>query len=185
MLRQRRAQAPAVRAAASERIAARLLNSPAWAAAVTVVAYMSLPDEVATQALLTAALAQGKHVVLPVARAGVLTWYAVPGLDRSLFTPGAFGIAEPRATLPQWQPQAAATPVMWLVPGVAFDRTGRRLGRGAGYYDRALRAAGAVHGTIGLAFAGQLCDHVPAEDHDWTLESVVTPEEWVQCRGTS
>jgi 5-formyltetrahydrofolate cyclo-ligase len=182
VLTRRRALAPAVIAAHSERVTARILATDLWQAARTVIAYHALPDEVATQALLEAALAQGKTLVLPAVRAGEIVWHVVPMLAPAWFARGPFGILEPPADAPTWHAADAVMPCLWLVLGVAFDRQGHRLGRGGGYYDRALRAAQATHGTIGLALPVQLCDAVPADDHDWSVEFVATPDELVWCR---
>ena len=175
----RRALPPAARAAQHDGLAARILASDLWRAARTVVAYMALPDEVATGALLDAALAHGKTLVLPAVRAGEIVWHRVPTLDPAWFVRGPFGILEPPAGAPVWHAAAAATPCLWLVPGVAFDRAGHRLGRGGGYYDRALRAAQATCGTVGLAYREQLCACVPAGALDWSLEFVATPDQLV------
>jgi 5-formyltetrahydrofolate cyclo-ligase len=67
-----------------------------------------------------------------------------------------------------------------LVPGVAFDLQGRRLGRGKGYYDQLL---GALHGTrCGVAFDQQVVDEIPMAPHDMTLHCILTPTRWVELK---
>jgi 5-formyltetrahydrofolate cyclo-ligase len=179
LLKLRRALPPAARAAQHDGITARILAGDLWRAARTVIAYMALPDEVATAALLDAAVAQGKTLVLPAVRAGEIVWHVAPTRDPAWFARGPFGILEPPPGAPVWHPATATTPCLWLVPGLAFDRAGHRLGRGGGYYDRALRAAQATRGTVGLAYREQLCAGVPAGALDWSVEFVATPDQLV------
>lgn len=141
-------------------------------------AYAATPDEVDATPLLRAALAGGKTLVLPRIADKQIAWRVVDDLDAQL-APGAFGIPEPPDAARQWDPAHAEPPVLWLVPGVGFDRKGRRLGRGGGYYDRALRAADARHGTVGLAFPCQLADAIPVSDGDWPVEFVATASGWI------
>jgi 5-formyltetrahydrofolate cyclo-ligase len=180
----RRALPPAEKEAQSSAVCARILAHKLWITAHTVVAYVSTADEVDTWPLLRAALALGKHLVLPATEDGAIAWFAVPDLSAGQLVKGVLGITEPVRTARRWKPDVADGPVIWLVPGVGFDLCGRRLGRGGGYYDRALREAGACHGTVGLAFSCQLMDAIPVDDGDWPVEFVATPERWVAAVNT-
>jgi 5-formyltetrahydrofolate cyclo-ligase len=80
--------------------------------------------------------------------------------------PGAFGIPEPSASAPEVEPQVL------VVPGLAFDRSGHRLGYGGGFYDRYLCRSRAL--TIGIALAAHVCDPLPAEPHDQAVSWLVT-----------
>ena len=102
-----------------------------------------------------------------------LDHHAVRGPDE--LTPGPFGIAEPRPSCPTVAP--AALDVI-LVPGVAFDRAGGRLGYGGGFYDRFLAAC--TGPRLGLAFALQLVACVPREAHDLPLAVLVTEAEVIR-----
>ena len=86
---------------------------------------------------------------------------------------GSFGIGEPAA--------GEAWPIedidLIVVPAVAYDRRGRRLGRGGGFYDRFLARGGLRARTCGLAFAQQIVQELPAESHDYPVEIVVTDRE--------
>jgi 5-formyltetrahydrofolate cyclo-ligase len=124
--------------------------------------------------LIDALVADGWQAALPRAqdRESALTFHAAGGP----FAPDAFGIPAPLATAPR------LTPDLLIVPVLAFDRFGGRLGQGAGCYDRtiaALRAAGPVR-VIGLAYTGQEVDRVPTGEHDQPLDGILTDKGWVE-----
>jgi 5-formyltetrahydrofolate cyclo-ligase len=121
----------------------------------------------ADPALLLARLVElGCAVALPrvTARDAPLEFHHVP--DGAMLEPGSFGIPEPLAHWPR------ATPAVLLVPLLAFDRHGGRLGYGGGFYDRTLAALNVP--AIGIAYAGQEVASLPAEAHDRTLSLVLT-----------
>jgi 5-formyltetrahydrofolate cyclo-ligase len=91
--------------------------------------------------------------------------------------PGQFGLGTPIG--PAW----AQPPQLVVVPGLAFDRTGRRLGRGTGFYDRYLALLPRDTRTSGVGFAHQLFDEIPHEAHDIPLHVVITEDGWVSGRG--
>ena len=90
--------------------------------------------------------------------------------DPAAMRPGAFGIEEPG---PEAETCDPAEIDLVLVPGVAFSPDGRRLGRGRGYYDRYLAQAGVRAVKIGVCFAHQLTEEVPAEPHDVRMDGVI------------
>lgn len=105
-----------------------------------------------------------------------LAFHETEGKDASL-RPGAHDIPEPDAAAP------ALTPDIVLVPLLAADMHGNRLGQGKGYYDRTLqrlRAKGTVT-AIGLAYDMQIVAHLPADPHDAQLDFIATPERWIVC----
>lgn len=116
----------------------------------------------------------GSGVVLPRVAGGNLVLHEVAGMDQ--LERGAFGIWEPRATLPEWTP----VPSLCLVPGLAFDAGGRRLGRGKGYYDRLLERLGPAVETVGIFFSCQEISAVPCEPHDRALDKILTETGWRQ-----
>jgi 5-formyltetrahydrofolate cyclo-ligase len=133
---------------------------------VIVGGYRALPDE-ADPGLLLAALAErGCTIAFPrvTAKDAALEFHAVP--DGEALTPGAFGVAEPLAHWPRAQPSVL------LVPLLAFDALGHRLGYGGGYYDRSLAAL--KPRAIGVAFAGQQVDALPKDVHDYRLNAILT-----------
>jgi 5-formyltetrahydrofolate cyclo-ligase len=164
---------PHTRATAEAAIVAQLLALPSFHAAPSVLLTMPFRGEWDTRPLLQAAALAGKHVVLPRVDVGarMLTLHRVTDLARDL-APGYGGIEEPHAHLPHVSPADIA----WvLVPGVAFDATGRRLGYGGGFYDRLLPLLPPGSPRVAGAFDEQLVAHVPAAAHDLFIQQLVTP----------
>lgn len=165
-------------------IEARVTALPVWREPGTIALYANLPGEIATAALMEAAWSAGHRVLLPrVLGEGGLE-FAEHRVGAPL-VPGAFDVPEPSVSAPVVD---LAEADLILVPGLAFDRLGGRLGRGAGYYDRALAASGRARArgsvvpndrgrlrTIGLALERQIVDAVPVDAHDVPLDAVVTP----------
>ena len=171
----RDAAPPAQRAAAAQAIAERVMTLPSFAAARTVLMTLPFRSEWDTLPLVHAALGAGRTVVLPrvVAGARILALHAIrdPVADVAA---GHWGIREPRAHCPAVAPEA----VDWvLVPGVAFDATGARLGYGGGYYDRLLPLVAHGCARIAGAFALQVVEHVPSGPHDLKVDMVVTERQ--------
>ncbi len=135
-----------------------------------VAAYAALPSEVHLAPLLRDVCARYAAVALPVfGPGGTPALAACTNVDALI--PGARGVQVPPE--PWTLVDAGAVDVI-VVPGVAFDRTGARLGRGAGFYDRLLaRAPGR---RIGVAYECQLVDTIPAEPHDARVDVVATEE---------
>ncbi|HEV8325466.1 MAG TPA: 5-formyltetrahydrofolate cyclo-ligase [Myxococcota bacterium] len=185
--RARAAADPAAAARAAAVIHDRLCALPAVGAARVVASYAALPGEVDLDPLHGRLAAAGKRVVYPrvAGRGAGLAFHAAASVAE-LRARGPLGIREP-------DPSAAPTPVAdidaVLVPGVAFDRAGRRLGQGGGYYDALL--AGAAPGAglradaarVGVAFASQIQAEVPAGPDDRPVDFVVTEREVVDCGG--
>lgn len=160
---------PAASATASAAAQARLCAMPAFARARRVACYLAAPGEVATDRILQACFENGKTVAVPARRAAPAD-YALCLLKRdSALRAGALGIAEPAA--PEWV--EAADMDFIVVPGVAFDAAGHRLGQGLGCYDRMLAGAGRAF-KAGLAFEWQVVPEVPADAHDVAMDAVVT-----------
>jgi 5-formyltetrahydrofolate cyclo-ligase len=123
----------------------------------------------ADPALLLARLVElGAQVAFPrvAARDAPLEFHHVP--DGEVLEPGSFGIPEP---LEQWP---RCVPTLLLVPLLAFDRRGHRLGYGGGFYDRTLEALQVP--AIGIAYAGQEVASLPSEPHDRRLDAILTEQ---------
>ncbi len=169
------AAAKSAAAAYGETVAARVaqafIDSIDIPAHSVIAGYAPLKGEVDSGPLLRELAAMGHDIALPVAEAGKPLSFHLwrPG---DPLIPGAFGAREPGGRA------AAQRPRILVVPLVAFDAQGWRLGRGGGFYDRTiaeLRAAGPVV-TAGVAFAAQRVPQVPREDHDQRLDWIVTEE---------
>jgi 5-formyltetrahydrofolate cyclo-ligase len=165
---------PADRRRQQDALAAGFARLPGFARAGTVLLYATaFPEEIDTAAMLRRALAQGKRLVCPrVDRAERrLRLYLIEDLERD-FRAGTLGIPEPRKTCREIAPAE----VDWvLVPGLAFDARGFRLGRGAGHYDRLLPFLRPEVPRWALAFDCQWEDALPVEAHDQPLDGVVSP----------
>lgn len=169
VLAARRRRPPAEIAAAAAAIAAALVEHLAGVRTLT--AYVPEEIEPGHGQLPDALDVLGARVLLPV----------VPAEDRELswavssgqLAPGRFGLLEPAG--PRLRPEALAAAEVVVVPALAVSRDGVRLGRGGGYYDRALRHARPGTTVVAVVFDDELLDQLPAEPHDLRVTAVVTP----------
>ncbi len=153
---------------ADESIAKRLLGMPGVTGARVVCSYVSLPDEVDTKKIITVLLTQKKTVVVPkIVREGAMGLYSIGSLDD--LTPGVFDILEPKETCTEILP---ADVDLFIVPGIAFDRNGNRLGRGGGYYDRLLKNITVP--IVALTYDFQVIAQVPHTSYDVPVTTIVT-----------
>lgn len=150
----------------SEPLTEQLLRLESFCKARTVALYWSLPGEVATHELVRR-VAADKRVVLPVVT-GEVMHFAEVAADLSNLQQGAFGVMEPRVG--EVCPPEEID--FMLVPGVAFDREGGRLGHGKGYYDRYFELYKGV--AVGICFDFQMVDRVPCETFDRRVDMVVS-----------
>jgi 5-formyltetrahydrofolate cyclo-ligase len=160
------------RAAAGRAIRDALLDRPEIQMAGTVAAYYSVGAEPDTRGLVFALWKRGSYVLLPVLRPdGDLDWASYEGPDSMV--PGPRGLREPGA--PRRGVDAITRADAVLVPALAVDRSGRRLGRGGGSYDRALARVAPLIPLIALLYDDELLDYVPAAPHDMPVRATVTP----------
>ncbi|MEV6422815.1 5-formyltetrahydrofolate cyclo-ligase [Streptomyces sp. NPDC051662] len=157
-------------------LARRALDLPELARARTVAAYVSVGREPGTRALLDALRARGVRVLLPVLLAdNDLDWAEYEGADR--LAPAGRGLLEPVGT--RLGVDAVLDAEVVLLPGLAVDGRGMRLGRGGGSYDRVLgrlARAGAEPALTVLLYENEVVARVPEEPHDHPVRAVVTPE---------
>jgi 5-formyltetrahydrofolate cyclo-ligase len=168
-----------VHAAASAAIATRIVGLSSWIAAPAVLLTLPFRSEWDTRPLVAAALAGGRVVLLPRVnpRTRMLELYAIRDPDTDV-EPGFQGIPEPRASCRA----ASAGEVHWaLVPGVAFDARGARLGYGGGFYDRLLPLLAPDVPRVAGAFEMQLVERVPVAGHDLQVETIVTERRTILC----
>ncbi|MGA5463509.1 5-formyltetrahydrofolate cyclo-ligase [Mycobacterium sp. NPDC050041] len=182
ILSARRAVPAAVHDAEAHALTGHLLTLVA--AGQTVCAYVPVGSEPGSVATIDALAALGVRVLLPVARqdsAGVplpLNWgeYRMDGLVEA-----RYGLREPA---PPWLPaDAVATAALVLVPALAVDRTGTRLGRGAGFYDRTLPLADPAARLAAVVRDDELVDRLPAEPHDVRMTHALTPRGGLTALG--
>ncbi len=161
------------RAAASSAICAKLAALPDFVAARRVLLTLPFGSEPDTRPLVEHALAAGKEVLLPRVdhEARMLDLHRVADLLHDI-APGRWSIPEPR---PERCLRAAPETVDWvLVPGVAFDVQGGRLGYGGGFYDRLLPLLRTGVPRVAAAFALQMVGRVPRGKHDLAIDLIVT-----------
>ncbi|HEV7589131.1 MAG TPA: 5-formyltetrahydrofolate cyclo-ligase [Longimicrobium sp.] len=173
--RRLRALGAQAKAAAEAEIGRRVWEVPEVAAARTLLLFADLPEEVSTDAIAAEAMRRGLTVVYPrtVPDTRGMTLHRVASLDH--LRTGSYGIREPDV---ERCPEVAEASIdVALVPGLAWDRRGSRLGRGAGYYDRLFGNAAWRGFRCGIFFSLQEVESVPAEPWDLPLNGVVTEQE--------
>lgn len=166
--------------AKSEAIVERVLSLPAWEQARTVMVYVAFRHEVETAGVITRALEEGKRVAIPVCKKDPLR--LIPSELKEYpgdLAPGTWGILEPKEG--RFRPLDPHEVDLVLVPGVAFDEMGNRLGYGAGYYDRFLRTLRPDAFTAALAYELQIRDNVFPEAHDQPVQMVITEQRVIDC----
>jgi 5-formyltetrahydrofolate cyclo-ligase len=169
--------------AVSRMIWQRLASLPEYVRSVTVMGYVHMRDEVRTRSFLPEILKHGKRLVVPYCVGDELALFCLRDLDELALS--TFGILEPK---PKLQAQAdrridVGQIDLVMVPGVAFDRRGGRVGHGKGYYDRLLRRARPDTALIGLAFECQLFAEIPMQPHDVFMDKVITETAVYEGRG--
>jgi 5-formyltetrahydrofolate cyclo-ligase len=170
---------PAARAVASGQVRAQLKEQAVWKNAESVLFFAPLPDEVDVWPLLEEALTTGKTAALPRFDPQGQNYVTcrVHDLRREIVA-GQFGIREPGNGCGEIAPHSLD---LILVPGVAFDLAGHRLGRGRGFYDRLLADARGI--KCGMAFDEQIVEAIPVEPLDVRMDFILTPTRLVKVAG--
>lgn len=162
--------------------ACELLKQQAlWQKAKSVLLYAPVADELDVWDLASEILAKGKILAMPQFRPEQRLYIAaeIKNAEKGLKI-GQFGIREPNESCP---PIELNRLDLALVPGVAFNFAGRRLGRGKGFYDQMLKL---VRGTtVGVAFDEQIVSEVPVGSNDVRVNCILTPTRWKVCDATS
>ena len=185
-----REQAHACRNAQAEKdelsriICDRFMSLPEFASAKTVLFYIDVRAEVRTRHSLPAALASGKTIVVPWCNdRGELELFRLADMNELAI--GMYKILEPKPelrALPEKQCTAEELDLV-MVPGVAFDRHGARMGHGKGYYDKLLQHARRDTPLVALAFECQLFPEVPVAGHDIFMDKIITEAGVYEGRG--
>ncbi len=156
---------------ASEAVPQRLIAQDWWAAAFQVGIYRSMPNEPSTEALWTDLLARRAQIAVPVRHGAEYGWGWVD--ENTRWQKGALGILEPQKTV-----VAVANELrVIVVPGLAFDAQGGRLGHGRGHFDRLLAQTGAL--LVGLCFENRLLETIPMESYDVRMDVVATEQRMI------
>ncbi len=164
------------RVAAGRHLRDAVLGAPETQMAGTVAAYLSVGTEPDTRGLVFALWKRGTYVLLPVLRSdGDLDWASYEGPDS--LAPGPRGLLEPAE--PPRGVTAITSADLIIVPALAVDRRGTRLGRGGGSYDRALARVGPAILTVALLYDGELLERVPAGSHDVAVRAAALPAEGI------
>ena len=167
----------------SQTICARLVALPEYARARTVLYYVDVRSEVRTRHALPAALGHGKRIVVPYCVEGELELFLLESMDELAL--GMYRILEPRAelrALPHKRVRVEELDLI-VVPGVAFDRRGARMGHGFGYYDKLLQHARPDTPLVALAFECQFFPEIPVAPHDIFMDKIISEAAVYQGRG--
>lgn len=166
----KRAMTPKQIEDASAHLAERLFATEAYQNAQSVYGYLSYNQEVRTDAILRRAMIDGKRVAVPKVFGDEMRFIWME--DLTLVAPGYFEIPEPIADEPVADDELA----LMLMPGLAFDHEGHRIGYGGGFYDRYL-ALHPDHKLVALCYDFQLFEHLDTEDHDIPVDLVISDDK--------
>jgi len=155
-------------AATSARIAENLQQLDEFRRADTVALYMAIAGEVDLSNLFSSCWHQGKHTCIPIYSAMKKNYEMAEITANTSFQTGHYGIPEPQ----RFTHIGTDKIDLMIVPGVAFDLSGNRLGRGGGYYDRILRGFNGF--SLAVAFDFQVHSRVPSDSHDIPVDMIVT-----------
>lgn len=168
----------------SREICVKFAALAGYARAHTVMYYIDVRSEVRTRHALPAALAEGKKIVVPWCNdKGELELFHLESMDE--LAVGMYKILEPKQELrglPAKQVRAEELDLV-MVPGVAFDRSGARMGHGKGYYDKLLQHARPDAPLVALAFECQLFPEIPTAEHDIFMDRIITEREIYHGKG--
>jgi len=165
-------------------ICEKFVSLPEFATAKTVMFYVDVRTEVRTRQYLPTALRHSKEIIVPWCNAaGELELFRLKNMDDLAI--GMYKILEPKEemrSLPERQVAVAELDLI-MVPGVAFDRDGARMGHGKGYYDKLLQHARQDTPLVALAFECQLFPVIPMQPHDIFMDRIITESAIYQGRG--
>lgn len=159
----------------SKTICKRFSETDVYKKSHFIAAYMSIKNEVDLKSLIDRAFADGKRVCIPVTDTKTNNMFLSEIFKDDDFESGAFGIKEPKI---KRRTDAKSVDLM-LVPGLAFDFSGGRIGWGKGYYDRLIPQVSSV--LVGIGYEFQLCGAVETQEHDCKMDYILTESEMVVC----
>ena len=159
----------------STSLSRRLQATPEFLSGGPAMAFIPLPSEPDLRPALIAAFEHGRTIVLPRWNTAQSMYEAAVWTPHLTLVLGPYGVPEPPPEVPS---VAMERLDLVLVPGLAFDREGRRLGRGKGFFDRLLARARSAR-RWGIAFDLQVVPEVPSEAHDVNVDLLATPSHWI------
>lgn len=151
---------------ASDRCLSKLKELPEFMNSDWIYAYIACRNELETADIIAWCLDHGKRVAVPKVHGEIMHFYEIHSLADCV--PGAFGILEPVGE----EKNRITEPGFMLVPGLAFDKKGNRLGYGGGFYDKYLASHGGII-TAALGYQFQIVEEVPAEIHDKKMDYLI------------
>ncbi|MDX9800036.1 MAG: 5-formyltetrahydrofolate cyclo-ligase [Spirochaetia bacterium] len=153
----------------------RLQKLDAWNNADTVLAFLSMKEEIETGSIINAALKEGKRVAVPRIENNCMEFYYIDSLSDKNLVLHSYGMLEPGSLAPMVKDEDfKQNKILIVTPGLAFDSRCMRLGRGKSYYDRFISKHKNECIKAGIAFQFQITDKIPSEEHDMQLDFVIT-----------
>lgn len=149
--------------------------------ASNVMVYMNFKKEVKTKNIIIDLFNKGKNIIVPISKMETKELFLSKINSFDDLTISTYGILEPKQE--RIIPVSPKVIDLILVPGVAFDKRGYRIGYGAGYYDRFLSSLNHKFTAIGLSYEIQLIDELPYDKHDWQLDYIVTEKRIIKTKG--
>lgn len=168
----------------SKAIWQQLFESEVYHNCKLIFTYVSFRSEVGTHEMIRRALVDGKKVYAPKVEERCMEFYSIKSLEE--LVPGMMGILEPEIN-PQNRYSTSLSQVnqednIMLLPGLAFDTRGNRIGYGAGYYDRYLSREGESNFTkIAISYDFQVMEQITSDEYDIKTDMIITPTRWVNC----
>lgn len=160
-----------------EQIFKRLITLKEFEECKTVLTYVSTIDEISTSEFINFSLSKGKRVAVPRCRdkKGNMDFFYINSLND--LSQGTFGISEPDENAERAVDLSAS---LAIIPAIAFDRNGNRIGYGGGYYDRFLENFSFI--SVGLCYNSLVKNLLPIEKHDVSVDIIVTEKEIIYCK---
>jgi 5-formyltetrahydrofolate cyclo-ligase len=177
MLTRRKGLSPAEYKAASLLVQSAFIATNEFAGAGTIVLYAPIHNEVDTKVVMLEALKGSKALLFPAVCGSGLEFRSVSGPGD--LREGAFGILEPTSACPPRSPEKAD---LIVVPGIAFDTEGRRIGYGKGFYDKALHPLEGKGRLVGFCYDFQLVDRISGEPHDVLMDMIITEQRVIRTQ---
>lgn len=164
----------------SEAIKMRLLDLDIYKESKTLHSFVSFNDEVDTKEIINYSLDNNKEVYIPRTYKGGLIFHRIYDLES--LNPSKFGVLEPDEGFEEdLRMEKDHTQRLMIMPGLAFDKRGNRIGYGAGFYDSYLSKNKEGFITVAIAFEKQVVEYIKAEEHDVKVDMIITPNEIIKC----